>query len=95
MKYIKLFENRKKPEIDEKTIRVENKDREWYIDFYFDEKGRLDYVDNKWDVKIPDWYGSSISIITIGVWAKRYDKRINVGTDVYYIIKNEAEKYNL
>ncbi len=36
----KLFEN-SKPEIDEKTIRVENKDREWYIDFYFDEKDRL------------------------------------------------------
>ena len=49
----KLFE-KVKPEIDEKTIRVENKEREWYIDFYFDDKGRLDYVDNKWNIKIPD-----------------------------------------
>ena len=61
MKYIKRFENNK-PEIDEKTIRIENKDRGWYIDLYFDDKGRLDYVDNKWDDRMPYWYGFSIPL---------------------------------
>jgi len=90
----KLFE-KVKPEIDEKTIRVENKEREWYIDFYFDDKGRLDYVDNKWNIKIPDWYGLETNILTIAAWVKRYDPNINVRQQVYYIISKEAEKYNL
>lgn len=90
MKYIKHFEYSNKPEIDEKTIRVENKDREWYIDFYFDEKGKLDYIDNKWHVSVPDWYGFPITLIEIKQWAKMIQK-----CDAYYIIKNETDKYNL
>lgn len=43
MKYIKFFES--KPEI-------EIKEREWYMDFYFDDKNKLIYIDNKWDVKL-------------------------------------------
>ena len=86
----KLFE-KVNPEIDEKTIRVENKEREWYIDFYFDDKGRLDYIDNKWDVRIPDWYYSNVSFMEIKIWAKKYDPKC----DVFYVIKEETDKYNL
>lgn len=98
---IKLFEefskpifspyNRKKPEIDEKTIRVEDKNKNWYIDFYFDEKDRLDYVDNKWNIRVPDWYGLSANFITIKIWAKKYDPNCNI----FYIIQNTGDKYNL
>jgi hypothetical protein len=79
------------PKIDEKTIRVENKELEWYIDFYFDEKGRLDKVDNKWCVGVPDWYGYALPIGIIRTWAKKYDDRC----EVYNIMQHNTDKYNL
>jgi hypothetical protein len=33
----------------------------FYITFKFDDKGRLDKVDNKWDVSFPDWWGLDVS----------------------------------
>ena len=88
----RLFE---KLEIDEKTIRVDGGERGWYIDFYFDDDGRLIGVDNKWDIKIPDWWGLKPSIIEIAVWVKKYDRNIEVGKQVYYILKKAAQKFNL
>ena len=91
----KIFEVVKKPEIDELTIRVEG-ERGWYIDFYFEygETGDLlIYVDNKWDISIPDWYYQRFSnpIVVIRTWAKRYDKKC----EVYHILQKEVDKYNL
>lgn len=100
MKYLQIYDkfsksiysgNREKPEVDEKTIRVENPDRDWYIDFYFDDQDRLDYVDNKWNIRIPDWYGLKVDIITIRLWADKY----NPSNLVYRIIDRDAKKYNL
>jgi hypothetical protein len=79
------------PDVDEKTIRVENKERECYIDFYFDEKGRLDKIDDKWHIGVPDWYGYEISIGTIKTWAKKIDPRF----EVFYRLQNDTNKYNL
>lgn len=89
----KIFEV-KKPEIDELTIRVQG-ERGWYIDFYFqysDAGDKLIYVDNKWDISIPDWYYQSFSnpIVVIRTWAKRYDKN-----EVYHILQKNIDKYNL
>ena len=89
----KLFEAAK-PSIDEKTIRVENKEREWYIDFYFDDKNQIIYIDNKWDVRVPNWGGFSkynLAVIIIRTWAKKYDDRC----EVYNIYQNDMKKYNL
>ena len=86
----KIFE-KAKPEIDEKTIRIENKDRGWYIDLYFDDKDRLDYVDNKWDIRMPNWYGFSMPLVAIRIWAKKYDERC----EVYNIFQHNIGKYNL
>lgn len=89
----KIFEN-KKPEIDEKTIRVENKEREWYIDFYFDDKNQITYIDNKWDVGVPNWVGFgnfNNAVPIIRTWAKKYDDRC----EVYNIYQHNMEKYNL
>lgn len=83
--------NKEKPEVDEKTIRVENPDRDWYIDFYFDDQDRLDYVDNKWDIRIPEWYGLKVNLIAIRQWADKY----NPNNLVYRIIENDAKKYNI
>ena len=88
----KLFE---KSEIDEKTIRVDGGERGWYIDFYFDDENRLIGADNKWNVKFPDWWGLKPTIIEIAVWAKKYDPKIIVGKQVYYILKNAEQKYNI
>jgi hypothetical protein len=84
----RIFE---KFDIDEKTIRVEGEDRGWYIDFYFDDNDRLIGVDNKWHIKIPDWYGLSINIIGIKSWALKYDMRCKT----FYILKNTTNKYNI
>jgi hypothetical protein len=100
MKHLKIYESfnkpiyhsyNEKPKIDEKTIRAENPDRDWYVDFYFDEQNRLDYVDNKWNISVPDWYGLKVNIIDIRQWADKY----NPNNLVYHIIENDAKKYNL
>ena len=95
----KIFE---KLEIDEKTIRVDGGERGWYIDFYFDvnSKGhghshKLIGVDNKWHINIPDWIGLDVNILNIASWTKKYDPKINVSSQVYHIIKHDAQKYNL
>lgn len=92
----KIFESiLQKPEIDENTIRIEG-ERGWYIDFYFEESDigdKLIYIDNKWHIKIPEWYGFSFSdpIVPIRIWAKKYDPKC----EVYYILRNATNKYNL
>lgn len=101
IKKFKLFEKFSSPiyynhkdksvNVDEKTIRVDGPNDRFYVIFYFDEQGRLDYIDNKWDIMIPEWYGFSVNIIEIkSYFSKRYGF-----CDVYYVIKREAEKYNL
>jgi len=87
----KLFEEREK---NNKTIRVDGGERGWYIDFYFD-NSKLIGVDNKWDIKIPDWIGFNPNILEIASWVKKYDPNIIVKKQVYYILDHDAEKYNL
>jgi len=94
MKYIKTYEAVAKPEVDENTIRVEKPSRGWYIDFYFDEKYRLIYIDNKWHIKMPDWYQFYVNLKTIKSWVDFYF-RGEEGVLVYKILEKEAEKYNL
>ena len=78
-------------EIDENTIKVEGKNGIWYVMFYFDNKHRLDYIDNKWNVSIPEWYGFDVSFIEIeNFFTKRYPK-----CKVYKVLEKESEKYNL
>ena len=90
MKYIKKFENNK-PEVDENTIRVSG-ERGWYIDFYFDEAGRrLIYIDNRWHIEVPDWYGFVINLQTIKFWAQKYDDK----SETYYLLDHDAKKFNL
>ena len=93
MKYIKTYEAIK-PEVDENTIRVEKPSRGWYIDFYFDEKGRLIYIDNKWDINMPDWYQFYVNLKTIKSWVD-YFFREEEGVIIYKILERDAEKYNL
>lgn len=91
----KIFENIQKPKIDENTIRVTG-ERGWYIDFYFEkvkDGKKFIYIDNKWDIKIPDWYQLTVyePLNIIKNWAKKYDPNC----EVYYILKHDTNKYNL
>jgi hypothetical protein len=81
-------------EVDEKTIRVEYNG--WYIDFYFDSKGRVAYIDNPWHHNIPEWYGLKVNFNEIKSWIRRKED-YNKGEffDVYRILDREAKKYNL
>ena len=93
----KIFETiLQKPEIDENTIRIYSKEREWYIDFYFRENDagfKLIYIDNKWHINIPDWYWANFlnPIVSIRIWAKKYDPKC----EVFYLLKKDTDKYNL
>lgn len=90
IKNFKLFETYNKPEIDENTIRVENKERESYIDFYF-EDGILIYIDNKWHFNVPNWVGHEVPVTGIKYWAHKEDKRF----EVYYLLGEIVNKYNI
>jgi len=91
IKKFKLFESTIKPQINEKTIRVENKERESYIDFYFDDDGVLIYIDNKWHFKIPNWVGLEVPVTGIRYWAHKEDKRFKV----FYLLGEITNKYNI
>jgi len=83
-------------EVDEKTIRVECKDKGWYVDFYFDWVDRLCAVDNPWNIRIPDWYGLKVGFTDIKYWARRTeDLHKGVFLDAYRVLDREAQKYNL
>jgi hypothetical protein len=48
-----------------------NKNDLFFIKIYFDDKGRVDKIENKWDVKLPEWYGYVINEIEINNWIRR------------------------
>lgn len=53
---IRKFENfiSKKPEIDENTISIRyNKNELFYINIYFDDSGRVNFIDNPWSIALP------------------------------------------
>jgi hypothetical protein len=82
-------------QVDEKTVRVECKERDWYVDFYFDSEDRLAAVDNPWDVYgAPDYIGMKIPFSSIKKWANTRTNG-NMNVDTYYILDREAQKYNL
>ena len=70
-----------------------------YIKISFDEKGRVDKIENKWDVKIPEYYGFDINEIEINNWIRRkepdlyIEKEINENT--YKIAFDDEIKYEL
>ncbi|MCK9319393.1 hypothetical protein [Methanoculleus sp.] len=43
----------------------------FYIKIHFDKSGRVDKIENKWDVKVPEWYGFPINDIEINNWIRR------------------------
>lgn len=55
-----------------------NKNELMYIKIYFDEKGRVDKIENKWDVKVPEWYGFSINEIEINNWICRKEPNLYI-----------------
>ena len=84
-------------------ITIKSKKNElMYIKIYFDEKGRVDKIENKWDVKLPEWYGFIINEITVNDWIRRkepdlyIEKRVNENTGKLAFddeIKFELKRY--
>ena len=52
------------------TIKSKKNDL-FFIRIHFDNKGRVDKIENKWDVKLPEWYGYDINEIDINNWISR------------------------
>lgn len=72
-----------------KSLTFKSKNNElFHITFKFDDKGRLDKVSNKWDVKFPDWWGLNVSDAEIIDYFRRkypeyyVDKTINENSNI-------------
>jgi hypothetical protein len=61
----------------------------FYITFKFDDKGRLAGVDNKWDVRFPDWWGLNVNHPTIIDFFRR------VHPDYYVAETNSINEINV
>ena len=71
----------------------------FYIKIYFDEKGRVDKIENKWDIKLPEWYGYDINEIEINNWIRRKEPDLyiekNVNENTTKIAFDDEIKYEL
>jgi len=84
-------------------IRIKSKKNDlFFIKIHFDNKGRVDKIENKWDVKLPEWYGYDINEIEINNWIKRkepdlyIEKSVNENTGKIAFddeIKYELKRY--
>lgn len=94
----KHFENAfEEPEnIDEGVVEIKKpltfkskKNDLFYITFKFDDKGRLAGVENKWDIKFPDWWGLDVNYPTIIDFFKR------ISPDFYVADTNSINEINV
>ncbi|MFW6242979.1 MAG: hypothetical protein ACOC2W_02375 [bacterium] len=84
-------------------ITIRQKDNEpFFIRIHFDDKGKVDKIENKWDIKIPDWRGLVVNEIEIKNWiSKRPDfyieedvnEALNQKIAFYGEIKFELKRY--
>jgi hypothetical protein len=89
-------------EIKQPIVIKSKKNELMYIKIYFDEKGRVDKIENKWDVKLPEWYGFPINDIEVNNWIRRketdlyIEKNVNENTGKFAFddeIKFELKRY--
>jgi len=92
----KIFENNF-PDVNKDTIRAEITGSEHYIDFYFD-GNILVAIDNNADYrfpfKVPYDLGEN-KFRTISLWAYNHHTYSHTRFKVYYILEEEAKKYNI
>ncbi|MFA5586369.1 MAG: hypothetical protein WDA02_07490 [Saccharofermentanales bacterium] len=81
------FVNENKSTLEPIVIKSKKNDL-FYIKIHFDKEGRVDKVENKWDVKIPEWYGFNVNEIEINNWIRRKEPEL-------YIEKSVNESVNL
>jgi hypothetical protein len=78
------------------TFKSHNNDL-FYITFKFDEKNRLDKVENKWDVYFPDWFGLDVDYNTIIRYFKLHYPEyyvVNIKENLKITKFSEFESYN-
>lgn len=45
-----------------KTIRLKHKYDPAYVSISFDRNGRISNIENRWDIKLPEWFGYKVSL---------------------------------
>lgn len=71
-----------------KPIVIKSKKNDlFYIKIYFDDDGRVDKIENKWDVKIPDWRGLNVNEIEVNNWITRKEPELYIEKSVNESIK--------
>jgi hypothetical protein len=80
------------------TIKSKKNDL-FFIKIYFDNKGRVDKIENKWDVKLPEWYGYDINEIEINNWIRKKEPDLyiekSVNENIGKIAFDDEIKYEL
>lgn len=75
------FVNENKSTLEPIVIKSKKNDL-FYIKIHFDKEGRVDKIENKWDVKIPDWYGFNINEIEVNNWLSRKEPYLYIEKSV-------------
>jgi hypothetical protein len=81
---IKNFEEILNEQVEVKqpiTIKSKKNDL-FFIKIHFDNKGRVDKIENKWDVKLPEWYGYDINEIEINNWINKKGPEFYIEKDI-------------
>jgi len=69
--------------IQKKPITIKSKKNDlFFIKIYFDNKGRVDRIENKWDVKLPEWYGFGINEIEINNWIRKVEPDLYIENSI-------------
>lgn len=54
----------------------------FYINIFFDNNGKVDKIENKWDVKLPEWYGFGINEIEINNWIRKVEPDLYIENSI-------------
>lgn len=96
MKNIKSFENFLNENYIFPPVMIKSKTNpEFYIKITFDDKGKVSYVDNKWHVNTPNWYGLEVNNKEIAAFVAK-DSDLYIADNLVPMTSNdktENEKY--
>lgn len=93
------FVNEENQNFEPITIKSKKNDS-FFIKIHFDDKGRVDKIENKWDVNIPNWIGLKLNQTEVNNWISKrpefyIDKIEKVNEEFvpfYGDIQNELKK---
>lgn len=53
----------------------------FFIKIYFDNDGRVNKIENKWDINLPAWDGLKLNMIEINNWINKVNRDFYIEND--------------